>query len=112
MAFKNARLIEKNVPIEAVATSDSGSTDGISLTGADKYSVQVTATIGASIAHLEGSNDNENWTEVDSKSLAAAATHVFEQPNVAYRWARIRLENNDVVDVSSDNYFLVIGDAV
>ncbi len=112
MPFKNARLIEKNYPIEAVATSNSGSTDAVSLSGADKFSIQVVATIGASIAHLEGSNDGETWAEIDSQSLAEGASHIFEQPNVDYRWARITLENNDSVDVSADNFVLVIGDAV
>lgn len=105
-----ARLIETNLPLEEVAASES--TEAFSLTEADKFSVQVVATVGDSIAHLEGSNDGDNWTEIDSESIAEGDSHVFEQPNVDYRWGRITLENDDIVDVSADNFVLVIGDAI
>jgi hypothetical protein len=106
-----ARLIEKTIQILAVPTSGSSSTTAVDLNGADKFSIQVVATVGDSIAHLEGSNDGSNWTEVDNVSIAAGASDIFEQADVDYRWARITLENDDVVDVSADCLVLVIGDA-
>lgn len=105
-----ARLIEQTISLVDVATTESTAT--IDLDQADKYSVQVTATALASIAHFEASNDGTNWTELDDASLAEDETTVFEQPNVAYRYARVTLENDDMDDVSADCLFLVIGDAV
>ncbi len=116
MSSRFARLIETNLPLAEVAATSS--TEAVSLNGADKFSVQVVATVGDSIAHLEGSNsiypptDDTEWTEIDDATIAEGATHIFEQPNVAYRWARITSENNDTGDVSSDNFFLVLGDAI
>jgi hypothetical protein len=104
-----ARIIEKSLPFEEVATE--ASSESIDLNGADKFSIQVIATVGDSIAHLEGSNNDEDWTEVDSGSIAEAASIMFEQEDVAYRYARITLENDDSVDVSANCLVLVIGDA-
>lgn len=107
----NARIIEETISILAVPTSDVSSTDPIDLNGAEKFSIQVLATIGDSIAHLEVSNDKVNWTEVDNFSIAEGASDIFEQADSDCRWARITLENDDVVDVSADCFVLVIGDA-
>jgi hypothetical protein len=117
MAARFARLIEKTISVEEVPTSESASTEKISLNGANKFSIQVVATIGDSIAHLEGSNVEQpssdvDWTEIDNESIAEGANHIFEQPNVSYRWARITIENDDAVDVSADCVVLVIGDAL
>jgi hypothetical protein len=105
-----ARLIEKTIEIAEVATTSS--TDAISLDQAEKFSIQVEATVGDSIAHLEGSNDGENWDEIDSFSIAEGESDMFEGPNVSYRWARITLENDDIVDVSASCLVLVIGDSI
>jgi len=105
-----ARIVETDLPLADVSAEEA--TDAVDLNGADKFSVQVVATVGDSIAHLEGSNNEDDWTEIDSESIAEGASHVFEQPNVAYRWARILLENDDMVDVSASNLFLVIGDPI
>lgn len=107
----NARIIEETIQILEVATSESASTDAISLNGAEKFSIQVVATVGDSIAHLEGSNDGTNWTEIDNFSIAEGESDMFEQADSDYRWARITLENDDAVDVSADCLVLVIGDA-
>lgn len=105
-----ARLVEKTVSLVEVATTES--TPAIDLNGADKYSVQVVAVALDSIAHLEGSNDGENWTEIDDQSVAEGESYLFEQPNVDYRYARVTIENDDSGDVSADCLFLVIGDAI
>lgn len=111
-----ARIIETTLSVLEV--SDQDPTEAVSLNGADKYSVQVSARVGDSIAHLEGSNTSAasavdaDWTEIASASIAEGASHMFEQPNVAYRWARVSIENDDSGDVSADCLFLVIGDAV
>lgn len=107
-----SRLIETNLQILEVPTSESASTDAISLNGANKFSIQVVATVGDSVANLEGSNDGVNWTEIQDESIAEGYSYIFEQPNVAYRWARVTLANDDAVEVSADNYVLVIGDAL
>lgn len=106
-----ARIIEKTLAIEEVPTSESAPSDAVDLNGADKFSIQVVATVGDSIAHLEGSNDGENWTEIDDEAVAEGASVMFEQPDCDYRYARINLENDDAVDVSADCLVLVIGDA-
>ena len=105
-----ARLIEKTVSLVDVATTES--TAAVDLNGADKYSVQVVAVALDSIAHLEGSNNGTNWTEIDDQSIAEGDSYLFEQPNVDYRYARVTIENDDISDVSADCLFLVIGDAV
>lgn len=113
-----ARLVETTLSLAEVATTDA--TEKVSLDQADKYSVEVTATVGDSIAHLQGSNvqepgtaaDSLDWTELDSDSIAEDASTIFEVPDASYRWTRIMLENDDIVDVSADCLFLVIGDAV
>ena len=110
MANNNARLIEQTEQLLEVATTDS--IPAVDLNLASKYSIQVVATVGDSIAHLEGSNDGINWTEIDDASIAEGANHIFEQPNVAYRYGRITLENDDSVDVSADCLILVIGDSI
>ncbi len=107
-----ARLIETTIEIAEVAPAASSSTEAISLDQADKFSIQVVATIGDSIAHFEGSDDGDNWTEIDNDSVAEGDSVMFEQPNVSYRWARITLENDDAVDVSADCLVLVIGDSI
>lgn len=106
----NKRIIEETIQVLEVPTSESASTDAISLNGAEKFSIQVLATVGDSIAHLEASNDGINWTEIDDVSIAEGASDMFEQPDCDYRWARITLENDDAVDVSADCFVLVIGD--
>lgn len=106
----NARIIETTLQIIEVPTSESASTDAIDLNGAEKFSIQVLATVGDSIAHLEGSNDGENWTEIDDFSIAEDESDMFEQADSDFRWARITLENDDAVDVSADCFVLVIGD--
>lgn len=110
MSSQFARLIERTIALQEVETSES--TEAIDLAGADKFSIQVVATVGDSIAHLECSNNGINFVEVDDQSIAEGASHIFEQPDVAYRYARITLENDDSVDVSANNLVLVIGDAV
>eukprot|EP00919_Chromeraceae_sp_WS-2016_P053631 GHVR01127324.1.p1 GENE.GHVR01127324.1~~GHVR01127324.1.p1 ORF type:complete len:118 (-),score=7.64 GHVR01127324.1:245-598(-) len=113
-----ARIIETNLALDSIATSDSGSTDPVSLDGADKYSVEITAIDGDIVAHLEASNsvatpDSDTvWTEIDSVDIAADASDMFEVSDASYRWVRITIENDDVSDVGADNRFLVIGDAV
>lgn len=111
-----ARLVEETLTLTDVAVSEA--TEAVDLNGADKFSIEVTATTGDSIAHLEVSNtsavsdDDADWTEIDSASIAEDASHIFEQPYSSYRWARIVLENDDMVDVSADCRVLVLGDAV
>ncbi len=111
-----ARIIEENLPLEDVSTTSY--TDAVDLNGADKFSVQIIVVDGDAVAHLEGCNssyppnDDTVWTEIDSQSVGADDNYIFEQPNVAYRWARIGLEKDDVTNPSSDNLFLVIGDAI
>lgn len=105
-----ARLIETTLSVAEVTASES--TTAVDLNGADKFSCQVVATVGDCIANLEASNNGEDWTELQDESIAEGATFIFEQPNVSYRYARITIEKDDVVDVSADNHFLVIGDAI
>lgn len=107
----NARIIEETISVLEVPTSESASTEAIDLNGAEKFSIQVLATVGDSIAHLEASNDQVNWTEIDDFSIAEGASDMFEQPDCDYRWARITVENDDAVDVSAECFVLVIGDA-
>ncbi len=110
-----ARLVETTLTFTDVAVSEASS--AIDLNGSDKFSIEVTATTGDSIAHLEVSNtsaasaDDADWTEIDDESIAEDASAIFERPNSSYRWARIVLENDDMVDVSADCRVLVIGDA-
>jgi hypothetical protein len=106
----NARIIEKTISVEEVATSSSDVTGAIDLNGAEKFSIQVVATVGDCIANLQGSNDGSNWTELDTTSIAEGASDMFEQADCDYRWAQVEIENNDVVDVSADCVVLVIGD--
>ncbi len=106
----NKRIIEETIEVLDVATSASASTAAIDLNWAEKFSIQVLATSGASVAHLEASNNKSNWTEIDNFSLAEGASNMFEQPDSDYRWARITIENNDVAPVSADCFVLVIGD--
>ncbi len=105
-----ARLIEAPGLLQLVDTTQS--TDPISLEGADKFSIQVTAIVGNSIAHLEGSNDGVTWTEVDNFTINEGQSDIFEQPNCSYLEARITLENNDIADVAAELLILVIGDAL
>lgn len=105
----NARIIEKDA-LSTVATSES--IPSVDLNKASKFSIQVVAVVGDCIAHLEGSNDNVTFTELDSGSVAEGASVMFEQPNCAYRYARITIENDDVVDVSADSVILVMGDSI
>ena len=107
MGMKNIRLQEFTATLSAVATSDS--IDPVDLNYCSKYSVQCMATIGASISHLEASNDKANWTEIDNASISESGMHMFEEIDVDYRYMRIRLENNDIVDVSGSFEILVIG---
>ncbi len=107
-----ARLIETEILITDVPTSESLSTEAISLNWADKFSIQVTATAGDSIAHLEVSNNGEDWTDIDSFSIAEDESDMFEVASPDYRWARITLENDDVDVVSASCLVLVIGDAM
>lgn len=110
-----ARLVETTLTLTDVVTSEA--TDAVSLDQADKFSCEVTATTGDSIAHFQGSNvqvpsTDADWTDMDEQSIAEDASFMFEQTFVSYRWARVLLENDDIVDVSADCRFLVIGDAV
>lgn len=107
----NARIVESTINILSVATSSSSVTSAIDLNKANKFSIQVLSTVGASVATLQGSNDQTNWTTVDSFSLSAAATNIFNQPDCGYRWARISLANNDAVPISAKCFVLVIGDS-
>lgn len=104
----NARIIEQTLSLAEVATTDS--TAAVSLNGASKFSIQVNATVGDSIAHFEVSNDGETWTELGDASIAEGAADMLERADSDYRWARVTIENDDVVDVSADCLFLVIGD--
>lgn len=108
-----ARLIETTLAIEEVAPSGSGNSSTIDLNWADKFSVQVVATVGDSIAQLKGSNDGVTWRQIGSDApIAEGESCMFEQPNVAYRYAHITLVNDDAVDVSADCLVLVIGDSI
>lgn len=110
-----ARIIEKTQSFLEVAASEAGAP--ISLAGAEKYSIQVEATVGDSIFHLEVSNSigmpvsDDEWTEKDDATVAEGASAMFEVPQSTTRWARIVVENNDAVDVSAQCLILVIGDA-
>jgi Tol biopolymer transport system component len=116
MSSQYARLVEETILVETVSATSY--TDAIDLNGADKFSVEVTATVGDSIASLEGSNsieppdDDTVWTEIDSFSIAEGESDMFNQPNVAYRWARVAIENDDIVDVDASCEVLVIGPAI
>lgn len=105
-----ARIIEKTVLLEEVSTTES--TESFDLNGADKFSIQVQATVGDSISHLESSNDGETWTEEDDASIAEGDGYMFEVPNVSYRYVRLTLEKDDSVDVSASISILVEGDAI
>ncbi len=111
-----ARLVETTLTLTDVAASEA--TEAIDLNGADKFSIEVTATTGDSIAHLEVSNtsaassDDADWTEIDDESIAEGESAMFEQPNSPFRWARVVIENDDAVEVSADCLVLVTGDAV
>ncbi len=105
----NKRIIETTLAVLS-PDGETASTDPIDLNGAEKFSVQVVALDGDLVAHLEGSNDQINWTEIDNVSIASGASDMFEQPDVDYRWARMSIENNDVADLNANCLVLVIGD--
>jgi len=105
-----ARIIETTLSVAEVNTTES--TDAVYLNWADKFSVQVVATVGACIANLEASNNGTDWVEISDESIAESASFIFEVPNVSYLYSRVTIAKDDVVDVSADCKYLVIGDSI
>lgn len=85
------------------------STIPIDLAGANRFSIQVIATVGSSIANLEVSSNSTNWTQIDSFSLSSGQTNIFVRTSCDYRYARVTIENNDVISVSARCLVLAIG---
>ncbi len=116
MSNENARIVETTITFTDVVTEDSSAV--IDLNKADRFSIEVTADTGDSIATLEASNsiyppdDNTVWTDMDAVSVAEGASDFFEVPDVSYRWVRVTLTNDDIVDVSATCLVLVIGSPI
>jgi len=106
-----ARIIEVTIPLAAIPALGSSSTSSIDLNGADKFSVEIVSVLGLVEAFLEGSNNGVNWTVVDTIEVPDGVSRILMQSNSSYRYARVRLTNDDITDADANCLFLVIGDA-
>ena len=104
-----SRIIEQTIELEEIPVSEEMATDAISLEGADKWSVQVSAVGSGCIATVQGSNDGVNWTQVGSLNPGDGEAEMFEGANVSYKYGRVSVENDGVDVITITNKFLVIG---
>ncbi len=109
MSNQFARVTETTI----IATSDDSGfgepSSSVELEKADKYSIQVIATDGNNYVDIEGSNDNITFTYIDEKQTADGESVMFEQPDVAYRYMRLRLYKDQDDPVTATGLLLVIG---
>ena len=113
MAYNNAVLVEKSI-FSGIASDAAGDSEVIILKGASKLSCQAYWTVdtpsGATIT-FKGSNDQINWTNLESATAITVAGNVlFQDADVSYLYFKA-VKAISTGDATVQAVIAVIGDA-